>query len=1292
MRCARREAGAQSPAPSTAAGSPSRPDPRSGRPRARRPARLPVLALLLGALGLFAAAPAAAQNTVTIWSATLTVDQDGVLFGCDTFIAGHDSCTVGLTDEDFVYKGVTYRVNRLFVSSTTGRLTLEVDPDAGSNLAGMTLHLGTAQLTVGDDVRVSFGRALSWANSGVTWSDNQQVAVRLVAPPPSLGRQGSMSVDGFHPMGPGRMKIAEGTSITYGIVIHQPPTADLTITPRHHNVRPDGSDYPNVDNSLLTIHNAVTWKAAPPPNYLSGDWQQAKSVGLTAVDDNECKSPPGTRYWIRHHGSGGGPDWGGWDRQDRHHGLVISIEIIDDDCKYLAASPGQVYPEEGASATYTVRLKTPLEDAAYISPRISVPGDSDPGAITVSPERIRVEAGDTSPKTFTVSAGRDANSRNEVLVVDHSVDSPEVPADYLGGRVTVIVQDEQNAARTHERDALSVTGLALTAGSQAVALSPAFSPDVTSYRAEVPAGTAGVTLAPSWSGGASVHAGSRRGGTTFTRPSRVRPSGTAVDLALAPDGGATELWVMASGGSGGMTTYRIEVTEAQVREEPPPQTAETPEEQTPPEEEAQTVAVEFGKVPAEHDGRTAFALDVQSGSEPAADAFTVTAGKVTGVEPLDPVLWRVRVAPKSWKDVKIALGGASAKVPGPARIRAQDARAKEGKDASLDFAVTLHRAASHEVSVDYATADGTATAGADYTATSGTLTFAAGETAKTVSVAILDDAIDEGKETFTLKLSNPRGAYLRKIHREAKGVVRNDDALQRAWLSRFGRMAGSHVADAVSGRLEGDLAPGTHATLAGQSLDLSGGEDGDPLMDVLTGLAQRSGSPAQADDHDPFARLGAGDRWNETGHGGHAGNTGKISMTGREILLGSSFHTAGRMDGSGPGLAAWGRVAHGGFDGERASDSGRLGIDGEVTTGTLGTDADWGRMLAGVAIGLSEGEGTFDDSGAQTGAKGSLESTMTTVSPYGRYEITDRVSAWGLVGWGTGDMTVSFDDGTAPVRTDLSLRMGALGARGVLLEQGGKGGKYGKDGKYGKGGMDLALKADALYVRTDSEKAANSVATEAKTNRVRVLLEGGRTYELDEGRTLRPVLELGLRHDGGDAETGTGVEIGAGVSYADPATGLSVEAKARMLASHADSDYEEWGASATVRLDPGERGRGLSFSLSPTFGTPSGSADRLWGARDARELAPGGEFEAGRGLQAEAGYGIAVAGGRYTGTPNVGFSGADGGATDWRVGWRLEPVRTEGPRIGLSLDAVRNEPSNGDAARHGVLLRGVVRW
>ena len=54
-----------------------------------------------------------------------------------------------------------------------------------------------------------------------------------------------------------------------------------------------------------------------------------------------------------------------------------------------------------------------------------------------------------------------------------------------------------------------------------------------------------------------------------------------------------------------------------------------------------------------------------------------------------------------------------------------------------------------------------------------------------------------------------------------------------------------------------------------------------------------------------------------------------------------------------------------------------------------------------------------------------------------------------------------------------------------------------------------------------------------------------------------------------------------------------------MLVPHADSDYGEWGARATARLDHGARGRGLSFSLSPTLGAASSAAERLWGGQDA---------------------------------------------------------------------------------------------
>ena len=63
----------------------------------------------------------------------------------------------------------------------------------------------------------------------------------------------------------------------------------------------------------------------------------------------------------------------------------------------------------------------------------------------------------------------------------------------------------------------------------------------------------------------------------------------------------------------------------------------------------------------------------------------------------------------------------------------------------------LSRAATERVTVDYATADGTAKASEDYTAKSGTLLFAAGERAKTVAVPILDDGHDERRETFTFR-------------------------------------------------------------------------------------------------------------------------------------------------------------------------------------------------------------------------------------------------------------------------------------------------------------------------------------------------------------------------------------------------------------------------------------------------------------------------------------------------------------------------------------------------------------
>lgn len=79
----------------------------------------------------------------------------------------------------------------------------------------------------------------------------------------------------------------------------------------------------------------------------------------------------------------------------------------------------------------------------------------------------------------------------------------------------------------------------------------------------------------------------------------------------------------------------------------------------------------------------------------------------------------------------------------------------------MDFVVTLSDAVNQDVTVDYASTDITATAGADYVAISGTLTIPAGETSAVLTVQVnADDAYQEGEERLLLSLTNPSGAEL----------------------------------------------------------------------------------------------------------------------------------------------------------------------------------------------------------------------------------------------------------------------------------------------------------------------------------------------------------------------------------------------------------------------------------------------------------------------------------------------------------------------------------------------------
>ena len=647
----------------------------------------------------------------------------------------------------------------------------------------------------------------------------------------------------------------------------------------------------------------------------------------------------------------------------------------------------------------------------------------------------------------------------------------------------------------------------------------------------------------------------------------------------------------------------------------------------------------------------------------------------------------------------------------PAQLSVADARAQEGTDANLDFAVTLDRESTGEVTVSYATADGTATAGSDYTATSGTLTFAAGETEKTVSVPVLEDDHDEGSETLTLRLSNAQGATI--ADGEATGTISNSDAIPEAWLARFGRTVTGQVLDAVQDRLAASRQAGAEMSLAGQALPSWRGGEGAAAND--DGAAAAAAAREEEEARRALKSMTAWLSQMEPGSGtdGAGAGTGGLepqsrALTQRDLIVGTSFAlTGGSKEGGGFG-SLWGRASIAGFDGRE----GALTVDGEVTTGLIG--ADWssapgsgsgaGNWTAGLAVGHSTGTGGWRRGGAcGVNCAGAIEAVLSGLYPYAGVTVGERLSVWAAAGYGAGEVTVT-PEGGAGLTADLTMAMGAAGLRSEVLRP--------VDGN----GLSLALKGDARFTRTSSDAvstAGNLAAAEADVWLLRTGIEGSRPVVLsgsgsgtggESGATLTPSFELGLRLDGGDAETGLGADLGGGVAFADSKNGLALDMKARGLVAHEASGFREWGASLAASWDPRpETDRGLSLSLAQSWGaSPSGGMDALLSRETLAGLAANDEdggagFEASSRLEGELGYGLPAFGGAFTGTPNVGFGLSGGGARDWRLGWRLTSAIRGAPGFEVSLDATRSEPANdpgsgAGAPEHGVTLRGTIRW
>ena len=640
--------------------------------------------------------------------------------------------------------------------------------------------------------------------------------------------------------------------------------------------------------------------------------------------------------------------------------------------------------------------------------------------------------------------------------------------------------------------------------------------------------------------------------------------------------------------------------------------------------------------------------------------------------------------------------------PDPVGLGVREAGTSEAPGAKLVFVVRGPPYISAPVTVDYETRDREnvpgdtgerhATAGSDYVATRGTLTFQPGETEKLVEVEVLADDHDEYVESMLLVLSNPRGARI--VKRAGIGYIWNSGAIPKAWIARFGRTVADQVLSAVESRMRAVHRPGVEATLAGHRVGGPAPRHGD---------AGASRGAARAAVRSERLTRGHGPEWRD-GPGLRPRTPRELSVG--DLLAGSSFSLTTET-GPHETVSVWGGGAVTRFDGRDGTQGRRLSLDGEVSSAMVG--ADWSRepgpesgaggWTAGLIVSHSAGEGRYAGSG-----EGRANATLTGLYPWWRLALSQRVDAWGAAGYGTGELEVTpakpgTDVDAATIRTDLDLRMAAVGLRGALLE-----------GR--PDGLALTGKTDALIVRTESGRGRGSdggslAAARGTVTRLRLGLEGARPMRLGGEATLVPSVEMGVRHDGGDAETGVGVDLGGGLAWTVPGRGLRMELRGRGLLTHESEGFRERGFSGSLAWDPTPSSqRGPSLTLTHAVGGPaSGGADALLAHGTLAGLAarPDSETDAvagagddlrSRRLEVRLGYGLAAVGGRFASVPEIGFGLSDTGR-DYSVGWRLldGASRAGSDSLELSVAARRIERAGGDTSPdHEIGLRLSARF
>ncbi len=484
-------------------------------------------------------------------------------------------------------------------------------------------------------------------------------------------------------------------------------------------------------------------------------------------------------------------------------------------------------------------------------------------------------------------------------------------------------------------------------------------------------------------------------------------------------------------------------------------------------------------------------------------------------------------------------------------------------------------------------------------------------------------------------------------------------AAQAAWLPHFGLTAVEHLLGGLDYRFSVADQLGLSGNVSGLSAGraLHGGGNG-------TGTGYGLGT-------DGFGQGGGG------GDGLGAGSVDRLlnlsrTLSLRDMLRGSRFvHRGGEN-----GVSIWGQASYSRYE----DDQDGIAVDGEVTTGLLGVDRDNGRTLLGLALSYSDGDGDWSGASEQ----GELSSTLTSLLPYIRHNVTERLQLWAAASYGRGELEQTLEQTSATMSTehDIEQTSASAGVRGILLER-----------PLEEGGLTLTLISDAALARIESDDADGMSGMSADTQRFRMGLEWSWQLPQADGGRLIPELELGMRYDGGDTSDGLGVELGGGISWQLPSRGLTIDLRGRRLLDHEAAERREWGVSGSLRYErqPGSA-HGPSLSLRQEYGTApaSGGLDRLLSdsLSDALEEDSSQPGPASGRWSLEGEWGLALKDGA-TGIPYAGLSSSDAGH-DLTLGWRLlsapGTLDTE-----LDVKALRRRDGEGKT-NHGIGAQWKLHW